>query len=208
MNSRVKDDFELYGPTVSPFYLTGRDGTGQTMMTTASEADDQQPHPIFEWIFNGDLASLQTFLSTEPISTVHRVLKTFHRGQTPLTLSLTLCQTDITHLLLSTGQASPWLRNSSGWSPFQEATSVGSREAMAAVIKSHRSALESYFNNSDGLGLKALRELSEMVGDFSMDLEWRLRSGVPYLTGFCPSVSLCLCVHMCFSVQNGCLKYV
>ncbi len=155
-------------------------------MTTSDEAIQTQ---IFEWIYSRNVGALKAFL--EGGGGKEASLSEMHRGQTPLTLAISLGLSEAVEILLAAG-ASPLQRNAAGWSPFQEATSFGSRQDMARVFSARRSRLSTWFDKG-GSGWAILQCLSEMTGNFCAEIEWSLRSAVPYLSRLCPSVRLFLC---------------
>ncbi len=62
------------------------------------------------------------------------MLETVFRGQTPLSLAVSLSHNECVSILLKHG-ASTLKRNSQNWTPFQEATSIGDRAMMTMLIE-------------------------------------------------------------------------
>ena len=94
---------------------------------------------LFFAIFSNDLVKVDSILLNSISS-----LNAIHRGQTPLTLAITLGNHEIVNRLLDAG-ASTLIKNSAGWNPFQEATSFGDRKTMELIYKHRRVELSDWF---------------------------------------------------------------
>lgn len=113
----------------------------------------------------------------------HPNLKSFCRGLTPLTLAVQLHRTECIKLLLDAG-SSTLLKSTDGWSPFQEATSIGDREVMDMIFRKRRAELGDWF---EGKGKALFETLSKDVNDFYLEMHWTFSSWIPFVSNLCPS---------------------
>jgi hypothetical protein len=110
-------------------------------------------------------------------------LDSFYRGQTPLTLAISLGHAECISILLKHG-ASSIKRNVYGWSPFQEATSYGDRNTLAEIHRYKRKELSQWVNEK---GKRLLNEISNDLQDLEFELQWSFSSFVPLVSSLCPS---------------------
>ncbi|TPX62666.1 hypothetical protein PhCBS80983_g00309 [Powellomyces hirtus] len=110
-------------------------------------------------------------------------LNTLCRGQSPLTLAISLGRSECVRLLLSAG-ASTLVKNAEGWTAFQEATSYGNREVMELVYRKRRKELALWLRTT---GTKVLQGLSKDLNDFYLEMRWQFGSYVPFVSTLCPS---------------------
>lgn len=143
------------------------------MLTSTTNND------LFLAIFKNDIPKVEKILKS-PGS----VLSCLYRGQTPLTLAITLGNHDIVQRLLKAG-ASTLIKNAAGWNPFQEATSYGDRKTMELIYKYRRAELALWFEDK---GKLIMRDLSNDLNDFYIEMNWSFKSSIPYLSSLCPSV--------------------
>ena len=134
---------------------------------------------LFLAIFTNDIPKVEKILKNP-----NTALSSYHRGQTPLTLAITLGKHEIVKLLLDAG-ASTLLKNAAGWNPFQEATSFGDRRTMEIIYRRRRSELATWFEDK---GKLIMKDLSNDLSDFYVEMHWCFKSNVPYLSSLCPSV--------------------
>ncbi|KAJ3276372.1 Mitochondrial distribution and morphology protein 31, mitochondrial precursor [Terramyces sp. JEL0728] len=128
-------------------------------------------------VYKNDPAELQKALGEA------KDVNILHRGQTPLTLAITLGYKDCVKTLLDFG-CSTLVPNEFGWMPFQEATSYGNRDIMRMVYLAKR---EEYSKWVDEKGKKVLNELSLDLQDFSAEMNWSFTSFIPFVSSLCPS---------------------
>jgi ankyrin repeat protein len=152
---------------------------------------------LFQFIFQNKLNELKEYLSqhsiennqnntlTDEITQRMDLINCHYRGQTPLTLAISLGHKDIVQLLLENG-ASTLLKNSQGWNPIQEATSLGQRPILHLLYSHQRHELSKWFEEK---GQTLLKKVSELTGNFKLKISWKLESMIPYLTRLCPWVS-------------------
>jgi hypothetical protein len=133
---------------------------------------------LFSAVFSNDIPKLKTLLSQT------KCLSGTHRGQTLLTLAITLGNLEIVQMLLNAG-ASTLVKNDAGWNPFQEATSIGDRSIMELIYRQRRRELSNWFKDK---GKLIMRDLSNDLNDFYLEMNWSFKSNIPYLSALCPSV--------------------
>jgi len=104
-------------------------------------------------------------------------------GQTPLTLAISTGFNEAVPVLIENG-ASVLAKNSAGWNPFQEATSYGSRDVMAEILRRQKDELVQWFNDK---GQKACKAFSNSLEDFYIEMNWKFDSWIPLLNKLCPS---------------------
>ncbi|RKO83388.1 GPCR-chaperone-domain-containing protein, partial [Blyttiomyces helicus] len=150
-------------------------------------------HPLHRLIFLDNPTSLAALLASSSPATPHPALSSLLRGQTPLTLALCLNRRACVRVLLDAG-ASTLAKNSEGWSPFQEATSVGDREVMEWIYRARREQLAGWFGEQGRGILEALSSVSLGDGEFGADLKdfylemhWSFKSFIPFVSSLCPS---------------------
>ncbi|KAG4103816.1 hypothetical protein H8356DRAFT_1029647 [Neocallimastix lanati (nom. inval.)] len=141
---------------------------------------------IHKLIFLKDLDGLKAELNDyTPDNPSPEINQLDLHGQTPLTLAITTGFNEAVPLLIDNG-ASVLVKNSAGWNPFQEATSYGSREVMAEIIRRQKDELVQWFNEK---GQKACKAFSESIEDFYIEMNWKFDSWIPLLNKLCPSDS-------------------
>ncbi|KAI8914203.1 GPCR-chaperone-domain-containing protein [Gorgonomyces haynaldii] len=109
-------------------------------------------------------------------------LKATHRGQTPLTLAVQLNRKECIKVLLK--YCSTLDNNAQGWSPYQEATSLGQRDVMELLYRKRRQELGQWFNSK---GKQLLDQISKDLDDFSLNMEWSFKSIIPFVAKLAPS---------------------
>ena len=133
---------------------------------------------LFSAVFSNDIPKLKMLLSQV------KCLSGTHRGQTLLTLAISLGNLEIVQMLLDAG-ASTLVKNDAGWNPFQEATSNGDRRIMELIYRQRRRELSMWFQDK---GKIIMRDLSKDLNDFYLEMNWSFKSNIPYLSLLCPSV--------------------
>ncbi|KAI9349996.1 GPCR-chaperone-domain-containing protein [Zopfochytrium polystomum] len=113
----------------------------------------------------------------------HPGLAVHCRGHTPLTLAVSLNRKECVPLLLDAG-ASTLLKTADGWSPYQEATSVGDRAVMELLFKRRRAELAGWFQ---GKGKALLESMAKDLKDFYLEMHWTFSSWIPFVSKICPS---------------------
>jgi ankyrin repeat domain-containing protein 13 len=73
-----------------------------------------------------------------------------------------------------------------GWTPFQEAISIGNRNVMETVYRARRKELSAWFNSK---GQVLLDQISNDLQDFTLEMNWSFRSIIPFVSKLCPSDS-------------------
>ncbi|KNC97966.1 uncharacterized protein SPPG_06954 [Spizellomyces punctatus DAOM BR117] len=134
-------------------------------------------------IFKNETEALRTYLSSYPSTTPCPLFTETCRGQTPLTLAISLGRKECVKILLDAG-ASTLFKNMDGWTPFQEATSYGDREVMEWVYRTRRRELAFWFKSKGG---ELLRALSKDLKDFYLEMHWSFKSIIPFVSSICPS---------------------
>lgn len=106
-------------------------------------------------------------------------------GNTPLMLAATLGRLDLVLALLKRG-ASVLLRNRQGWSPLNEAMSLGSRSLIRMLFLHTQRQIKRRLRLST---LKVLRTLEDLE-DFSVEIHWEFHSWLPLVSRFLPNDTL------------------
>jgi hypothetical protein len=135
---------------------------------------------LHELIFKNDMNGLKVALQDQVNLAL---IDTQFRGQTPLTLAVTLGRIEAVQMLLEKGSSSI-LRNSFGWSPFQEATSYGNRDMLKLIHKYKRKELSRWV---DRKGKELLKEISMDLQDVEFEMNWSFASMIPFVSSLCPS---------------------
>jgi len=139
---------------------------------------------LHKLIFFKDLAGLKAELGDyTPEKPCPEINQQDLHGQTPLTLAITTGFNEAVPVLIENG-ASVLVKNSAGWNPFQEATSYGSREVMAEILRRQKDELVQWFNDK---GQKACKAFSNSLDDFYIEMNWKFDSWIPLLNKLCPS---------------------
>ncbi|KAJ3167176.1 Ankyrin repeat domain-containing protein 13A [Geranomyces variabilis] len=145
--------------------------------------------PFHRLVFANDAAGIAKASATLPAgskpspSPASSPLNSLCRGQTPLTLAISLGHIDCVRALLEAG-ASTIIKNSAGWTAFQEATSYGNRDIMELIYRCRRKELASWLRTT---GTNVLKGLAEDLGDFYVEMSWSFGSYVPFVSTLCPS---------------------
>jgi hypothetical protein len=106
-------------------------------------------------VFRNDLDGLKAALAAQ---TPHPDINTLCRGHTPLTIAVALNRKEMIPILLDAG-ASALVKTLDGWSPYQEATSIGDREVLTMLFRKRRLELAVWF---EGKGKDLLETLSRV----------------------------------------------
>lgn len=102
-----------------------------------------------------------------------------HRGHSPLTLAVSLGLPEYVELLLNAG-ASVLIKSRCGWSPYQEATSLGDTAIMRMLLKRRYVEFKRFMKeNARVVG----KQLSSGLPDFRATFSWRVKSWIPFLSG-------------------------
>ncbi|KAG0255965.1 Ankyrin repeat domain-containing protein 13C [Mortierella polycephala] len=105
-----------------------------------------------------------------------------HHLHAPLHVAVMLNRKDIVSILLKAG-ANPLVRSGSGWTPRQEATSLGDRELIEILTRYQRKEFSGSFKTK---AMKLVKQLSEDLDQFYFQLQWEFQSWVPFVSGLCP----------------------
>ncbi|KAF9366264.1 Ankyrin repeat domain-containing protein 13C [Mortierella sp. NVP85] len=117
-------------------------------------------------------------------SSFHPAINSFdHHLQTPLHLAVMLNRKDMVLILLEAG-ANPVARSGSGWTPRQEATSLGDRQLIEILTRHQRKAFSGSFETK---AMKLVKQLSTDLDQFYFQLQWEFQSWVPFVSGLCPN---------------------
>ncbi len=146
-----------------------------------SETIEQKLTELHRFIYENNVHSLDKLLSE--LTDDRSVLDCLVRGQTSLTLAVTLGRRECIDVLIRHG-ASCLKRNQVRCTPYQEATSLGDRDIMCQLIKARNADITNWF---DRHGKQMLIHLFEMVPDFEIDMNWRFNSWIPFLASLSPS---------------------
>ncbi|KAF9430276.1 Ankyrin repeat domain-containing protein 13C [Entomortierella beljakovae] len=102
---------------------------------------------------------------------------------TPLHLAVMFNRIELVQILLKAG-ANPIARSGSGWTPRQEATSLGNRELIELLTRYQRKEFSGSFKTK---AMKLVKQLSEDLDQFYFQLQWEFQSWVPFVSGLCPN---------------------
>jgi ankyrin repeat domain-containing protein 13 len=138
---------------------------------------------LHELVFKNEIDGLLHELKESCNSSPHPLIDSHFRGQTPLTLAITLGRDDCIRILLEKG-CSSILRNEFGWSPFQEATSYGNRNVLRLLFKYKRKELARWV---DEKGKELLKGISLDLQDVEFEMHWSFSSIIPFVSSICPS---------------------
>ncbi|ORY47433.1 hypothetical protein BCR33DRAFT_848767 [Rhizoclosmatium globosum] len=143
----------------------------------------------FSLIISNSATTLKTHISTAKPST----FTTQIRGHSLLSLAIALNHKECIKVLLDHPLVSSTLRTKDGWSPLQEAASVGDRDVVAMVLVHWRREMVGWWETRGSLLVEALHELS--LPDFSMTLNWRFTTWLPFIQPLCPSDTITIRKH-------------
>ncbi|KAG0327836.1 Ankyrin repeat domain-containing protein 13C [Dissophora globulifera] len=115
---------------------------------------------------------------------VHPAINTFDNHLlTPLHLAVMLNRKEMVSLLLKAG-ANPMARSGSGWTPRQEATSLGDRDLIETLTRHQRREFSGSFKAK---AMNLVKQLSNDLDQFYFQLQWEFQSWVPFVSGLCPN---------------------
>ncbi|KAG0206123.1 Ankyrin repeat domain-containing protein 13C [Mortierella sp. GBA30] len=106
-----------------------------------------------------------------------------HHLLAPLHLAVMLNRKEMVSILLKAG-ANPLVRSGSGWTPRQEATSLGDREMIELLTRHQRKEFSGSFKTK---AMRLVKQLSEDLDQFYFQLQWEFQSWVPFVSGLCPN---------------------
>ncbi|KAF9028945.1 Ankyrin repeat domain-containing protein 13C [Haplosporangium bisporale] len=86
-------------------------------------------------------------------------------------------------LLLKAG-ANPMVRSGTGWTPRQEATSLGDRDMIELLTRHQRKEFSGSFKHK---AMNLVKQLSNDLDQFYFQLQWEFQSWVPFVSGLCPN---------------------
>ncbi|KAI8597041.1 GPCR-chaperone-domain-containing protein [Dissophora ornata] len=101
---------------------------------------------------------------------------------TPLHLAVMLNRKDMVPVLLQAG-ANPITRSGAGWTPRQEAASMGNREMIEIITRYQRKEFSGSFKTK---AMNLVKQLSSDLDQFYFQLQWEFQSWVPFVSGLCP----------------------
>ncbi len=88
---------------------------------------EQERFILHALVFQNKSSELQQVLA----SSEHA--NSLYRGQTPLTLAISLARKECVSILLASGKTSTLVKNEGGWTPLQEAISLGDRDIIKVI---------------------------------------------------------------------------
>jgi hypothetical protein len=140
-------------------------------------------------------------------SSFHPAINSFdHRLQTPLHLAVMLNRKDIVLILLEAG-ANPVSRSGSGWTPRQEATSLGDRQLIEILTRHQRKAFSGSFETK---AMKLVKQLSTVSHCHptkhdsvtpSLIFPWLVHMHIIFLLGTAFRITFCLFLEACHLVS-------
>ncbi|KAI9005208.1 GPCR-chaperone-domain-containing protein [Gaertneriomyces semiglobifer] len=147
-----------------------------------------QPNPsdqfyLHRLIFINEHATLSAYLSSLSADEQQHALSSLCRGQTPLTLAISLRHSECIRVLIEHG-ASTLQKNSEGWTPFQESTSIGDRTVMELIWRKRREELGRWVEEK---GKRVAEGLAADLKDFYLEMNWSFTSIIPFVGSLCPS---------------------
>lgn len=114
---------------------------------------------IHRLVFENNVQGLREFLLNKSNKNSHlNGIDLLWRGQTALTLAISLSHVECVDILLKNG-ASTLIRNHGNWSPYQEATSIGNRDLMEMLIRQRNDQVSRWFELR---GKQILHDLSNV----------------------------------------------
>ncbi|KAJ3413693.1 Ankyrin repeat domain-containing protein 13C [Chytridiales sp. JEL 0842] len=141
-------------------------------------------HQLHQAIFRNDLDALkEALIISSPADSPHPEINSLCRGHTPLTLAVCLNRKEMVPILLEAG-ASTLIKTLDGWSPYQEATSIGDRDLMTMLYRKRRHEMALWFESK---GKDLLETLSKDLKDFYLEMHWSFQSWIPFVSKLCPS---------------------
>ncbi|KAF9391445.1 Ankyrin repeat domain-containing protein 13C [Podila verticillata] len=106
-----------------------------------------------------------------------------HHLLAPLHLAVMLNRKEAVSLLLKAG-ANPMVRSGTGWTPRQEATSLGDRDMIELLTRHQRKEFSGSFKHK---AMNLVKQLSNDLDQFYFQLQWEFQSWVPFVSGLCPN---------------------
>ncbi|KAJ3272469.1 Ankyrin repeat domain-containing protein 13C [Terramyces sp. JEL0728] len=141
-------------------------------------------HFLHRLVYGNHTKLLQKELSNS--SNPHPLLNQFFRGQTPLTLAISLGRRECITILLDNG-ASTFTRNADGWTPYQEAISYGDRDILKQLYLKYEEEHDIWTGEKIE---KVLNSLQQEKTDIQFELEFSFKSIIPFVSKLCPSDTL------------------
>ncbi|KAJ3253479.1 Ankyrin repeat domain-containing protein 13C [Boothiomyces macroporosus] len=140
-------------------------------------------HFLHRLVYGNHVKLLQKELSNSTLANPHPLLSHMFRGQTPLTLAISLGRKECISILLENG-ASTFTRNAGGWTPYQEAISYGDRDILRLLYLRYNEEHDIWTKEKIG---KVLDSLLKEKTDISFELEFSFKSIIPFVSKLCPS---------------------
>ncbi|KAF9325050.1 Ankyrin repeat domain-containing protein 13C [Podila minutissima] len=106
-----------------------------------------------------------------------------HHLLAPLHLAVMLNRKEAVSLLLKAG-ANPMARSGTGWTPRQEAISLGDRSLIELLTRHQRKEFSGSFKQK---ATNLVKQLSNDLDQFYFQLQWEFQSWVPFVSGLCPN---------------------
>ncbi|KAJ3305940.1 hypothetical protein HDV03_000782 [Kappamyces sp. JEL0829] len=111
------------------------------------------------------------------------------RGQTPLTLAISLGHLQCVQVLLEADPSAVLVKNAQGWSPIHEAISLGNRDILKMVYLAKRKEQAAWV---DAKGKQLLQDISRDLQDIVFEMNWSFHSFIPFVSSLCPSDTYCV----------------
>ena len=168
-----------WGRPTSSCRFKSKDGPRVLSLQENMAVDPTLTH-LHELVFSNDYSQLQQRLSQVTDKTLIRQL---HRGQSLLTLAVSLGHLECVKILIDNG-CSALDRNGFGWSAYHESISYGNREIIKIMYKSKRQELANWLASK---GKELLQQVNSDLQNVEFDMQWSFKSIIPFVSSLCPS---------------------
>eukprot|EP00123_Amoebidium_parasiticum_P009857 comp19749_c0_seq1/m.23586 comp19749_c0_seq1/g.23586 ORF comp19749_c0_seq1/g.23586 comp19749_c0_seq1/m.23586 type:complete len:469 (-) comp19749_c0_seq1:568-1974(-) len=159
------------------------DPVSSVSIRAASPAPSLLDYGIHKAVFANDAERVMGLLGKDPTEeTCALVNAKDHRGNTPLHIAVMKGAVKCVDILLEHG-AKVREKNGLGWTSLEEAVSYGHRDMLRTIYVAHKRQVKARMKERTPTLLRQV----ESLGDFYLELDWRVHSWVPFVSKACPS---------------------
>jgi len=141
-----------------------------------------EPSALHRLVFENNISGVSKFIN-QSHGDVNFAQICDQYGNSALHLAVMLGHKECVQILLKHDHIVN-IKNSSGWTPLQEAVSYGDRQTICSLFRALRKQNKADMYNRKP---KIKQALEELGGDFSMEMHWDFQSWLPFVSKILPS---------------------